>query len=163
VTDKYFARLQKFKGKRVYYFDDIPCIVHKVKYDRDYLQVEVIENDLHTTRMAFIVYKGGEIAHGDTLEEAENAALEKYYSGKDFEELAALFISTCPSLEQKEKVSDLYRWHGLLTGSCKFGRDRWMRERSLTFEDEMTVGEFLSIPDFNSERLLRVKNKIINN
>jgi hypothetical protein len=39
----------------------------------------------------------------------------------------------------------LYEWHGTLTGSCRFGRDAFVKERSIDLDRAYTLDEFVAL------------------
>jgi hypothetical protein len=42
-------------------------------------------------------------------------------------------------------VKELYDWHGLLTGSCRFGRSEFQKEHHLKDTDELTLEQFVAL------------------
>lgn len=133
-----------YNGEPVYVVDGIPCVfktVHDV-----WAKVDVINKTDFTTWTAFIGKCKGFFAHGETLRKALQDAKEKYYRNIDFEtkkeELKALF--SC-SADKKLPVSTLYEWHGMLTGSCRFGRDEFMRTHAFKDDDRLTLKEFVNL------------------
>ena len=40
---------------------------------------------------------------------------------------------------------DLFEWHGILTGSCRAGRDQFVRDKGIDLNRTFTVEEFVSI------------------
>ena len=84
------------------------------------------------------------IAHGETIREAIEAAREKYFSKLDFdgqkERLLAEFAE-----KKTISVKELYRWHGILTGSCEYGRSLFQSEHGLSDDDELTLNEFVKL------------------
>lgn len=133
-----------YNGERVYVVDGIPCVfktVHDV-----WAKVDVINRTDFTAQVAFIGKCKGFFAHGETLRMALQDAKGKYYRSVDFEakkeELKALFLR---SADKKLPVSTLYDWHGILTGSCRFGRDEFMRTHALKDDDRLTLNEFVNL------------------
>ena len=135
-------RIQSYKGNDVYYVDDIPCIfkfVHK-----DWACVEVLDKDNFTTRTAFLGKFENVIAHGDTIRDAITDAKTKYFSQLDFEKIKEMFLQEF-SKKEKMTVKELYDWHGLLTGSCRFGRSQFQEEHGLKDTDEFTLEQFIEL------------------
>ena len=133
-----------YNGEPVYVVDGIPCVfktVHDV-----WAKVDVINKTDFTARAAFIGKCKGFFAHGETLRKALQDAKAKYYQSIDFEakkeELKALFSR---SADKKLPVRTLYEWHGMLTGSCRFGRDEFMRTHALKDDDRLTLKEFVNL------------------
>lgn len=143
-----------YNGEPVYVVDGIPCVfktVHDV-----WAKVDVINRKDFTARTAFIGKCKGFFAHGETLRMALQDAKGKYYRSVDFEakkeELKVLFSR---SADNKLPVSTLYEWHGMLTGSCRFGRDEFMRTHALKDDDRLTLNEFvdLTAAHFGGEKI----------
>lgn len=133
-----------YNGEPVYVVDGIPCVfktVHDV-----WAKVDVINRKDFTARTAFIGKCKGFFAHGETLRKALQDAKAKYFRNIDFEskkeELKRLFSR---SADKKLPVSILYEWHGILTGSCRFGRDEFMRTHALKDDDRLTLNEFVDL------------------
>ena len=86
----------------------------------------------------------GYFAHGKTAREAAAGLERKIVAGMDtgakVEEFVKMF-----SKDGKYPVRDFYEWHGLLTGSCKFGRDSFAKEHSISMDGEMGTKEFLGL------------------
>jgi hypothetical protein len=109
--------------------------------------VEVISNDTHETEKAFIAKMSGFFAHGKTLKEAFNAVKEKYLNIMDIEEKKKRFVELFPNKEKKYLIKDLYQWHGIITGSCNFGRDRFIEEHNINIEGKMSINQFFKITE----------------
>lgn len=133
-----------YNGKPVYTVDGIPCVFQSI---HDTLaKVAVISKTDFTSQTAFIAQFNGFFAHGETVRDALLSAKEKYYRNIDFEakkaELKALFSR---SADKKLSVRTLYEWHGMLTGSCCFGRDEFIRTHTFKYDDRLTLKEFVNL------------------
>lgn len=85
-------------------------------------------------------------AHGGTIREAFKSLAEKFDSHSPLEERIKKFKAAFPDLDAKYKASDLYYWHGVVTGSCKFGRDHFCEENGIDVsKDEFTLREFFDL------------------
>ena len=135
-------RIQSYKGKSVYYVDNIPCVFKSVH--NDWASVEIINNDDFTTQTAFLGKFENVIAHGDTIRDAITDAKTKYFSQFDFEKIKEMFLQEF-SKKEKMTVKELYDWHGLLTGSCRFGRSQFQEEHGLKDTDELTLEQFVEL------------------
>lgn len=133
-----------YEGEPVYTVDGIPCIFQSV-HDT-WAKVSVIRTTDFTVFTAFIGKCKGFFAHGKTVREALQDAKEKFYLNIDFEqkkaELKRLFSR---SADKKLPVRTLYDWHGMLTGSCRFGRNEFMRDHTLKDDDRLTLKEFVNL------------------
>jgi len=133
-----------YNGEPVYVVDGIPCVFQSI---HDTLaKVAVISKTDFTSQTAFIAQFNGFFAHGETVRDALLSAKEKYYRNIDFEakkaELKALFSR---SADKKLSVRTLYEWHGMLTGSCCFGRDEFIRTHTFKYDDRLTLKEFVNL------------------
>lgn len=46
----------------------------------------------------------------------------------------------------KYDASDLFVWHNTLTGSCRFGRESFCKEREINIDtDQFTIAEFVEL------------------
>ena len=149
-------KIKQFKGNKVYYVDDIPCIFKSVH--ENYASVEVIDVNSLELNKAFIGKFENCFAHGETIREALEDARSKYYQSLDFNEVKEKLLT-----EFKEKgkltVKELYNWHGILTGSCRFGRTQFQSEHNLKDDDLLTLEEFIELTKnaFGGDRILCLK------
>ncbi len=143
-------------GNRVYYIDEIPCVINSIK--SDYALVEVIEyNGLNTSSM-YVAKKDGFFAHGHTLEEAIKDANEKWMVSQTVEEKIEQFkIQFKKGILYKAQL--FYDWHTLLTGSCKAGKDMWISQKGISLEGDMTVAQFIDITknEYGAEIIRRLQ------
>jgi hypothetical protein len=83
-------------------------------------------------------------AHGNTIKEAKADAENKYYAQMNIEdritELRNKFTKT-PKLDG----TLLYNWHGILTGSCRFGRDDFISTHNINLNQKYTIEEFVAL------------------
>ena len=65
------------------------------------------------------------------------------------------------SADKKLPVCTLYEWHGMLTGSCRFGRDEFMRTHALKDDDRLTLKEFVNLTatHFGGDKIQKLLNK----
>lgn len=146
-------KIKQFKGRKVYYVDGIPCIFKSVH--ENYASVEVIDVNSFELKKAFLGKFENCFAHGETIREAIEDARSKYYQSLDFDEVKEKLLA-----EFKEKgkltVKELYNWHGILTGSCRFGRTQFQTEHNLKDDDLLTLEEFVELTKnaFGGDRIL---------
>lgn len=141
-----------FKGHKVYTIDKIPC--YFVKVHDNYAEVRIIDRHNFEETKAFIGKFNGRFAHGSTIREAIEDAREKYYSHLDFNEAKKQLLG---EFEKKGKltVKELYQWHGILTGSCRFGRSEFQKSHNLKDDDLLSLKEFVNLTEdaFNGEKI----------
>ena len=134
--------IQKYKEKDVYYVDGIPCVF--VRVHEEWAEVEIISNDDFTTKKAFLAKFENTLAHGESIKEAMTDAMQKYYSSLDFKAVKKKLLNEFAK-KKRLTVKELYSWHGVLTGSCRFGRDEFQRAHNLKDEDTLSLEEFVKL------------------
>ena len=134
-------KIKMFKGCKVYYVDNIPCVFKSVH--SNFASVEIINKDF-STKKAFLGKFENCIAHGDTIRKAIEDARSKYYQSLDFEELKEKLLAEFKN-KGKLTVKELYDWHGILTGSCRFGRSQFQAEHNLKDDDLLSLEEFVKL------------------
>lgn len=135
-------KIKMFKGCKVYYVDNIPCVFKSVH--SNFASVEIIDTTTFTTAKAFLGKFENCIAHGETIREAIEDARNKYYQSLDFEEVKEKLLAEFKS-KNKLTVKELYNWHGILTGSCRFGRSQFQQEHNLKDDDLLSLEEFVKL------------------
>ena len=144
--------IQTFKGNKVYTIDDIPC--YFVKVHDSYAEVRTIDKNSFEETRAFIGKYNGYFAHGNTIREAIEDAMKKCFSNLDFDEVKNKLLA-----EFKEKgkltIRELYQWHGILTGSCRFGRSEFQKSHNLKDDDKLSLEEFVNLTKdaFNGDKI----------
>ena len=137
-------RIEGYKGNKVYYVDEIPCIF-KCVHD-NWAEVEVIDNNGFTTQKAFIGKFENTFAHGSSIRDALTDAMTKYYSSLDFDTVREKLLAQF-EVKKRLSVKELYSWHGALTGSCRFGRDEFQKSHNLRDDDTLSLSEFISLTE----------------
>ena len=150
--------IKQFKGSKVYYVDNIPCIFKSIH--ENYAVIYVIEINSFELKRAFIGKFRNCLAHGETIREAITDAQTKYYQTLDFDEVKEELLT---KFKEKGKltVKELYDWHGILTGSCRFGRTQFQTEHNLKDGDLLTLEEFVELTKdaFCGEKIARLLQK----
>ena len=132
----------QFNGCRVFVVDGIQTAINKVI--GNFAKGFMINEDL-TTESCYVAKSGNTFAHGKTIHEAHEALMEKLLEEMPVEERVENFLKEF-SGNKKFKVIEFYKWHHILTGSCKFGRDQFAKEHGIDLEnDEFTVKEFVEL------------------
>ena len=87
-------------------------------------------------------------AHGETAKEAVEDARSKYMQDMPEEDRIKAFVEAHPSLGRLFSAKDLFEWHNMLTGSCRFGRETFCKEKGINLEtDSFTVKEFVELTE----------------
>ena len=122
--------------------DDTPTLIDQVR--GTYAKGSILRGDL-TLQPCFIARVGDCFAHGATMHEAQRAAEEKALEETPLEERIGKFVETFPDPDKAVPFADLYKWHHILTGSCKMGRDEFVKARSLDTSKDYTPRYFITI------------------
>ena len=103
----------------------------------------IVKDDL-TTKNCYIVKDLGYFAHGDTLKEAYDSLQEKITDDLPTEKKIEMFRN---NFNNKDKYSghEFFKWHHILTGSCLFGRNAFVKQHDIDLDKTYTVAEFLQI------------------
>ena len=135
--------IPEFNGQKVYMIDGVPTLIDSVL--GNHAKGNILNSDF-TLTPCFIARVGNFFAHGETLREAYDEASEKYNEKMPLKERITRFRTTFLDPDSKIPVKELYRWHHILTGSCKAGRNAFAREHSIDIENgRMTVREFINL------------------
>ena len=142
--------IKVFNGYPIYIIDKLPTAITAVHSNT--AKGFIINDDL-TTQPCLIVKGQDMFAHGKSLAEAQRALQDKILKNMDTDEKIALFLGEFKAgIKYPAKL--FYDWHHNLTGSCKFGRDAFVRNHGIDLESGMyTVEEFIEYTknDFGSE------------
>lgn len=137
--------IKNINGYDVYEVDDTPTIfthIHGSVAKGYILEQNVI------LKPCYIVKGNGYFAHGETLEEAQEALREKIMDDMDVEEKLAMFRDNFPEADKPYPLGDFYNWHHILTGSCAMGRKSFAASHGLDLEKgEMTVRELIALTE----------------
>ena len=129
-------------GQHVHRIDGVQTVIASItgNYARGY----IVQKDL-TLKPCYIAKHGNFFAHGDSLKEAVNDAVAKWVKNRPLKERMDDFCKQFPTSETTAKCSVFYDWHNILTGSCRMGRDQFVKEHGLDMDAEYTVEYFIKI------------------
>lgn len=137
------GKIIKHKSYDVFYIDCMPTIITVII--GNYAKGFTIGQDYQLTPCYIAKSENGNLfAHGSTLEEAMEDLQEKISNAMTDEEKIELFCQTFKKGE-KYKGTEFFKWHSILTGSCLFGKNEFVKKHNLNVEDLYTVNEFISI------------------
>lgn len=151
--------ISEYDGKRVYNIDNVPTIIENVKGDvaKGYTlrkNTQLVE--------CFIAKCGGFFAHGKTAKQAMIDARAKYEQNKPLTERIADTIKKYPTLDTVVPNEELYVLHNILTGSCSFGRDEFVRRHGIDVKNgSMTMKDFIDITrnDYGGSAIVKLERK----
>ena len=140
--DGYGYGLLTLDGLPVHLIDGVQTVIASItgNYARGY----IVQKDL-TLKPCYVAKHGDFFAHGETLKEAVNDAVAKWVKNRPLEERIADFCRQFPTSETMAKCSVFYDWHNILTGSCRMGRDQFVKEHGLDMDADYTVEYFIKI------------------
>ena len=155
--DKKIHGFDKFKGKSVYYIDNIPCCFLSIV--NNIAKVEIIKDDF-TIEKQYVAKLNNYFAHGITKEKALQAVNDKFFANISFDEKKKEFVK----LFEKGKsysASFFFYWHHFLTGSCESGRIMFVKSKCIDLESKMSLETFFEYTknEYNSERIKEVMNE----
>ena len=123
--------------------DGVQTLIDQVK--GDVAKGWILNDDLTKTE-TWVAKGNGKYAHGKTLKEAYMDLHEKMYDDSTEEERLEAFRKEFKDYDVKVKAEVLFRWHNILTGSCRQGREEFCRDKGIDIQkDEYTVREFVEL------------------
>ena len=138
----YNTGLKEINGKTIYRVDKTLTIFTSVR--GNVAQGFIVQSDLQLTP-CFIVKENNKFAHGDTLRDAFTSLQEKLYDDSTEEERIEVFKKKFPSYDEKYDNKDLFAYHHVLTGSCRIGRESFVKDKGLSLDDKTSVREFVEL------------------
>jgi hypothetical protein len=123
----------------LYLIDEVPTAIFKVK--GDIAQGAILQEDL-SFKPCWIAKVDGYFAHGETLREAVADAQAKALEHEPVESRVDRFMQQFPN---GATGKELFDWHGILTTSCKMGREHFVQSREIDLDQHYTLAEFVSI------------------
>lgn len=151
--------ISEYNGKRVYDIDSVPTIIENVK--GDVAKGYTLRNNTKLVE-CFIAKCGGFFAHGKTAKQAMLDARAKYEQNKPLTERIADTIKKYPTLDTLVPNEELYVLHNILTGSCSFGRDEFVRRHGIDVKNgSMTMKDFIDITrnDYGGSAIFELEQK----
>jgi hypothetical protein len=132
--------LKSINNRQIYIIDGVKTIIYSIR--NNIAKGAIVNNDL-TLSPCYIVKQENKFAHGKTLKEAQISLLEKLLISKPIDIRLEEFKNSFPEIDGKYNAKDLYDWHYLLTGSCKMGRDSFVKDNSIDLSKKYSVREFI--------------------
>ena len=148
--------LGAINGHKIHMIDDLQTIIYHVH--GNIARGAIVMEDL-SLRPCYICKQGGKFAHGDTLREAMEALREKLYEDMPEEERIQAFVDAHKA-GQRYPNTDYFDWHHRLTGSCKAGREAFVRNHGLDMAGSMTPEEFIRLTehDYGGEIIRQLRD-----
>ena len=134
--------IAEIEGHKVYDVDNTHTIITAV-HD-NVAQGYLLEKNTSLVP-CYIVKEASEFAHGKTLHEAYTALQEKLYDDSTEEERIAAFIKKFPDYDTPYDNADLFAYHHVLTGSCRMGRENFVKNHGLSLDGKTTIRQFVAL------------------
>jgi hypothetical protein len=150
--------IAEIDGYKVYDIDNINSVITSIH--GNVAQGYIIEKNTHLVP-CFIVKEDNSFAHGKTLHEAYAALQEKLYDNSTEEERIAAFVKKFPDYNTPYDNADLFAYHHVLTGSCRMGRESFVKSHGLSLDGTTTVKEFINLTkdSYGGEIIKRLKEE----
>lgn len=147
--------VKELNGDNVYLVDEIQTIIKSVH--GNIAQGFILHSDL-TLQSCYIVKEQNLFSHGETLHDAFTALQEKLYDDSTEEERIEAFVKKFPDYDTPYSNRDLFTYHHVLTGSCRFGRESFCKDKGINLDGSTTVREFVSLTkdSYGSETIRRL-------
>ena len=143
----YDWHIKSINGFSVHLIDGVPTILRLIALDDDMNGVaigRIVRSEL-TMEKTYVAKRNGQFAHGRTLDEAVEAAEEKAFDMLPVEERIDKFLAEFPLPDVFASGAELFKWHHVLTGSCRQGREMFCKEHGLSLEAEYTISQFVAM------------------
>ena len=134
--------IKKINGYIVYKVDDLYTIFTSIH--GNIAKGFIIEKNTKLIP-CYIVKENNKFAHGETLHDAFASLQEKLYDGSTEEERIKAFKTKFPEYDTKYDNRDLFTYHHILTGSCRMGRESFIKSRGISLNGKTTVREFVEL------------------
>ena len=107
-------------------------------------KADILQSDL-TLTPCYVVKKDNKFAHGNTIEAAMAALMDKLFDDMPVEERVEKFLAAVkPGV--KYPAQTFFDWHHRLTGSCEAGRKAFAADHGIDLQHgEYTLQEFLDL------------------
>lgn len=131
--------ITEFEGVIGYKIDGITTFLVSIKHNVG--KGFTLNNNVIKVPCWVYLTDDGYIAHGETLHDAMEAAVDKFIQAKPLDERISDFVDTHTDIDNE--YDDLFKWHNILTGSCEFGRKQWCEAHGLKPTDSITIRRFI--------------------
>lgn len=136
------AGIAVFNGANVVQIDGIPTILRNI-HD-NVARAEILQNDL-TLTPCYVVKRDNKFAHGETIEDAMSAVMDKLFDDMSVKERIGKFLEVVKP-KVKYPAQTFFDWHNRLTGSCEAGRKAFAKDHGIDLKHgEYTLEEFLAL------------------
>ena len=144
-------------GNKIYNIDNVPTVIESVKGD---FAKGLMVNPNLTLTPCYIAKFENVFAHGATIKEAYDALQEKLLENMPVEKRIESFLQEFkPGVMYPNKR--FFDWHHILTGSCLFGRQQFVKNKGIDLDGEMTCDRFIELTqnDYGREIICELKKR----
>lgn len=134
--------VKEINGYEVHRIDDMPTIITSVR--GNVAQGFIVQSDLQL-KPCYVVKENNKFAHGETLHDAFNSLQEKLFDDSSEEERLDAFKKKFPEYDVNYDNRDLFKYHHILTGSCRIGRELFVSNSGLSLDGKTSVREFVKL------------------
>lgn len=135
--------LKSLNNQDIHIIDETETIITSVR--GNIANGFIVNRDL-TLDKCYIAKGENTFSHGTTLKDAVNSLQEKLLQKLPTERRILKFKEKFKSFTKKYKAIKFYDWHFFLTGSCKMGRDSFIKNNNIDIDnDKLTVNEFIEL------------------
>lgn len=154
--------LIEFNYDKVNYIDGIATVIKQVH--GNLAKGYIVNQDLTTAPCYIAKDNEGRFAHGETFEQARKSLEKKAMEDMDEEERIDKFLENFDT-SKSYKGKEFYDWHHILTGSCEFGRNSFVKNNGIDLDKEYSVEYFLSITEscYGGEVIKKIIKRIKGN
>ena len=150
--------IKVFEGQKGYRIDEVNTCITDVKLN--VAKGFILNQDL-TTSPCYIVKGQNKFAHGETIAQARQALMDKIFEDMDEDERIDAFLE---EIDTGKHYSGrvFYDWHHKLTGSCKFGRNAFVKDNDIDLDEEYTLADFIRITKdaYGGDIINKIKEKL---
>ena len=153
--------LKSLNNQSIYLIDDIQTIISNVK--NNIAKGFIINSDLSLSP-CYVVKEHNCFSHGNTIKEALNSLNEKLLINLPINERIIKFKDEFNDVSKKYNALKFYNWHYLLTGSCKMGRNSFVKINNIDLKkDKFTIKEFISLvkESYGSNIILELEKNLV--
>ena len=151
----YDSGLKAINNHIIYKIDNVPTII--IGIHKNIAKGFILKQDL-SLKKCYIAKGHNYFSHGDTLKDAIKGLEEKILANMDSETAINEFMKKFKK-DKKYKGTTFYDWHHYLTGSCKAGRDNFVKNNQLNLNKFYSVMDFINLTenDYGGEIIKKLK------
>lgn len=135
--------IKTYNGQSVYHLDNKLILFDSIKYGT-VGKIRIIDNLSLVAEDSWIYRYGNYYYIHKDLKIAKREAIKAYYHANGIEHAVSDFRKKF-NMKDKYKAEDFYEWHAYITQSCEEGREKFTKDNNISFDDYMTVNEFLDL------------------